>query len=182
MNERMIQNALQRFRHQHSVIVPNINMAWGESDLLSVSRAGLIYDHEIKVSKQDFKADFDMRRATKWSKHRALGLGLTARQSLPNYFIYVAPNGLLTVHDVPMYAGLLHWHATTDPYHPFGRIELVKVAPLLHKTKITEKTMQQLARALMFRYWNLRQEHDPRCPGNDAQGLAHAQQPRREVA
>jgi hypothetical protein len=167
MNERMIQNALHRFRTDHVVTVPNINMAWGESDLLSVTRSGYIYDHEIKITRADFKADFGVNgykltSITKANKHDDLRLAATRQRPLPNYFMYVAPVDLLTIHDVPSYAGLMVWQASQAP---FGVLEIVKKAPLLHKRKINEETWQQIARALMFRYWKLRQSADPRCPG-----------------
>lgn len=170
MNERMIQNALFQFRVDHAVVVPNVQMSWGESDLLSITRSGFICDHEIKISRSDFKADFGVSKArlhsiTKALKHDALSMAASSRKAIPNYFIYVAPFEILTVHDIPPYAGLLVWHPSTWRTVPFGRIELVKKPPRLHDGKIEQSLMLKLARSLMHKYWHHRQERDPRCPG-----------------
>lgn len=171
MNERMIQNALYQFRTSHPVMVPNIQMAWGESDFLSVNRGGMVYDHEIKISMADFKADFSNRSVMKWNKHWEFGRSAPTTNHLPNYFLYVAPAHLLTIHDVPQYAGLLHWQPATDGYerhYPFGYITLVKKPPRIHDRKIDQETTQQIARSMMLRYWTMRQQHDPRCPSDAA--------------
>jgi hypothetical protein len=147
MNEKVIQDALHLdcSLKNHQIIVPNVNMRWGESDLLSVTRAGLIFDHEIKLSRSDYLADF----RNKTYKH-----GIIFQKpkdfciKCPNYFIYVCPTNLIKLAEIPVYAGLY--------YVKNGLIEVIKKPPRLHSEKIKPAALKKLARSLMFRYWNLR--------------------------
>lgn len=151
MTEADIQDTLYFVRQQdrHEAIVPNCGMVFGwEADLVSVTKAGLTHEHEIKISRSDFKAD-----ARKQSKHVLL-LERRARSpsgfvQIPSYFWYVTPPDLLDGLEVPEYAG----HMTVAGRYS---VKIRKQAPRLHREKITESQLQAITRGLMYRYWKRR--------------------------
>jgi hypothetical protein len=53
--------------------------------------------------------------------------------------------------DIPEYAGLYIYNTNAGDI----RIREVKVAPLLHKRKITEKMKYQIGRKMAYRYWQV---------------------------
>lgn len=145
MNERSIQNALWQWRNRmHKFVVPNARMIWGESDLISITKAGFVYDHEIKISRRDFFAD-----KKKFFKHLCFNNAVNYQERLPNYFSYVVPTNLVSVFEIPEYAGLVYIDSG------YG-ITVVKTPPLLHKTKIANDVILKLCSKLMWRYWNAR--------------------------
>lgn len=161
MTERDIQDALYLVRHQdrHEPIVPNCSALGHEADLLSVTKARLVHEHEIKVSRADFKAD-----ARKQEKHAELASppppSYRGFLRVPNYFWYVTPPDLLDGLEVPEYAG--HMVITVDrkpgPWYPLGFVRVLKPAPRLHRAKISDDQLATLMRGLMFRYWRQRLE------------------------
>ena len=177
-NEKTIQNALHnwRLKMNHPFISPNATLPSGEADLLSVTKAGFVYEHEIKISRADFKNDFKhkeekhvwMRDAKKlkgeclrhvFSNQRWLRNTKAVPLHCPNYFIYVCPKDLIAVKEVPEYAGLAFWLPNTQGFEHlwrFGRIQVVKEPPRLHSEKITKNRMEKLAISMMYRYWNYR--------------------------
>ena len=114
--------------------------AW-ESDYLAISKAGYVYECEIKISHSDFLNE----AAHKQEKMRLLGgedmtvakyhsydkygieCGKEPMQK-PNYFWYVCPEGIISEAECPKFAGLMY---ITDS----GCFRCIKAAPCLHKTK-----------------------------------------------
>lgn len=168
INAGTLTNALQKYYESTArYLVPNIYFfgnGYGETDLLVVKegKKGFIYDIEVKISKADFKADFK-----KIYKHQILENGeivvkhkrsvklrngkrktFKAHEPIPiderpNRFFYAVPAGLITVEDVPDYAGLLY-------IHPNGSVEKIKEGKLLHKETISHDAV--LCRKFYF-YW-----------------------------
>ena len=65
MNESFIQNALYSWleNKKHILITPNVGLFGRyESDLVSVTAAGLINEFEIKVSRSDYMAEFRRKK------------------------------------------------------------------------------------------------------------------------
>lgn len=78
-----------------------------ESDYLAFSKAGYVWEAEIKISRQDFLADLK----NKTEKHRLLREAMKGGSTVPvpNHFVYVCPEGVIRpedIEDLP-YAGLL---------------------------------------------------------------------------
>ena len=114
--------------------------AW-ESDYLAISKAGYMYECEIKISHSDFLNE----AANKQAKMRLLGgedmtvtkyhgfdqfsveYGKELMQK-PNYFWYVCPEGIISEAECPKFAGLMY---ITDS----GFFHCIKAAPCLHKAK-----------------------------------------------
>lgn len=114
--------------------------AW-ESDYLAISKAGYVYECEIKISHSDFLNE----AAHKQEKMRLLGgedmtvakyhgfnqLGIEYGKEpmqKPNYFWYVCPEGIISEAECPKFAGLMY---ITDS----GFFRCIKAAPCLHKAK-----------------------------------------------
>lgn len=125
MDSKAITKALnQKFDNAH-YLVNNVYFFGGsycETDLLVVQKSGLIFDIEIKISRSDFFADFK-----KSEKHSLLS-GSKTQEYLPNKFYYAVPKDLVSVNEVPYYAGLIY-------VDDFNSLE-VKKAPFLHKNKL----------------------------------------------
>lgn len=73
-----------------------------ESDYLAITRSGVAYECEIKISKQDFLND-----SKKHNKHLIISEGRLP-EGRPNYFYYAVPEGLISAEDVPEHAGLIY--------------------------------------------------------------------------
>ena len=82
----------------HQFIIPNVYIHKSyEIDVFSAKRNDL-FDDEVKISRPDYFKDL------KKGKHK-----LIERGSYPaNFFSYVCPEGLISVKEVPKYAGL-YW-------------------------------------------------------------------------
>jgi len=136
-----------------------------ETDFLVVKENGFILDIEVKISRNDFKADF------KKKKHEILKNGCItldrfyARQEggklvkyfkgdvlkidIPNRFYFCVPEGLVSVDEVPDYAGLFY-------VNEFGGIRKVKEAKLLHKEKRLKEIESVLCRKFYYSYLELK--------------------------
>lgn len=152
-SELSIQNLLfeRLTERQHQFIFPNVHMAFWEADLISVTRAGYVHEYEIKLSRSDYKADFN-----KLTKHLFLQTVRTpyAESTIPVCFWYVAPEGIIDF--VPSYAGLI------EVYHCEGRLGgrdglvTIVTAPRLHSTKISHAQKDKIYRSAQWKLWNAR--------------------------
>jgi hypothetical protein len=131
-----IKFSLMRFTRSTAtdVIVPNfyINSPW-EMDLCRITKAGIVYEYEIKISRSDFKNDFK-----KANKHSVIKNG----GRICNFFYFVVPEGLITKDEIPEYCGLYY-------YTKHDSFTLVKSPKRLHKNKFNDYKM--LAEKLSFR-------------------------------
>lgn len=114
-----------------------------EADVLMVTKSGVVYEYEIKTSRADFKKDF-----TKVAKHKEYSSKTVKRNKRgyppkPNHFYYVCKEGLIKKEEVPPYAGLI--------YIKGDKPTVVKKAPKLHKTKLPDLMVWNLAITLSTR-------------------------------
>jgi len=160
MTEKSIQNALFGYLLQrgNQLSVPNYTPArWHECDMLAITRAGYSVEFEIKISRSDFKAD-----ASKTFKHFALAKG---DPNGPSRFFYVVPQGMITVEEVPAWAGLI-CAVPNEQNTSIRSLREVKKAPKLHTVPIREKVVDHIRGVFYWRFWNLRrglpenQEHE----------------------
>jgi hypothetical protein len=152
MTERTIQNALfdDLNRKGYQLACPNYTpFRWHESDLFAVTRAGMGVEFEIKISRSDFKAD-----ASKLYKHERMA---NADPVGPSRFFYVVPDGLITVEEVPAWAGLIYVRVWTSDYHA-SRIVFheIKKAPKRHRYAVPQKVIDHMRGVFYWRFWNLR--------------------------
>jgi len=121
-----------------------------ESDFFSVTKSGYLYEVEVKISKSDFAADFikfkhklfegrnqtevvkdaKYKYSKRWKKEvrRAPEKKINPQEiNMPNKFFFACPEGLLTVDEIPEYAGLIYVNEFSAT--------VIKQAPTLHKRK-----------------------------------------------
>lgn len=106
------------------------NGGWETDFFVQQDASGYAYEIEIKISRSDFFAD-----AKKIDKHSIIEHGFYMDRSFkkehkfrPHRFYYCVPENLISVSEVPKYAGLMYINQS-------GIFE-AKKAPLLHKEKL----------------------------------------------
>lgn len=62
ISERNLQQAVRRLFHNHQYILTNSYVFDWESDLFSVTKTGNVYEVEMKISKADYKKDFEKEK------------------------------------------------------------------------------------------------------------------------
>lgn len=62
ISERDLQIAVRRLFHNHQYILDNSYVFNWESDLFSVTKSGNVYEVEIKISKSDYRKDFEKEK------------------------------------------------------------------------------------------------------------------------
>ena len=143
--------SMHLYEKQHSPITTHFTgYGLSECDVISVSKSNYIYEYEVKISRSDFKADF------KKEKHKLMTEGKSVTERLikennemikdvwyltPNYFYFVVPKDLISIQEVPEYAGLIY--VSEDLV-----FEIIKKAPLIHKEKSTPNFIRQLSHNL----------------------------------
>lgn len=100
----------------HESVCENIAAGFNEMDVCSITKNGMLYEIEVKVSRSDFHAD---KKKEKW---RWLAL---KPENGPNYFYYACPEGMIKEAEVPAFAGLLYVDAT-------GAVTVMKRPRRLH--------------------------------------------------
>ena len=102
-----------------------------EADVLGVTLSRMVTEVEVKVSMSDFKADFK-----KTTKHLRLSFPKLndVNISTPNRFYYACSTNLIPIDKIPSYAGLLYVDEN-------GLVTLIKLAPLIHRLKASDKLM-----------------------------------------
>lgn len=131
------------YQKSHSPITTRFTgMGLMECDVLSISKSDYIYEYEIKISRADFKKDFIKEKHThivneKYTKTRKGELIYL----LPNYFSFVVTKDLISINEVPDYAGLIYMDE-------LGNFEVIKKPKLLHSTKANNKFIRQVSHNL----------------------------------
>lgn len=167
LTEQKIQRILNKFMASPKYKVDGLFVFPWESDKLLWTKAGYIYEFEIKISRADYKNDFKHKA----EKHLLLSSkmpkeseavqqelfdnllqheqkrypGITKEQlhtypentKLPNFFYYAVPEGMLEPDEVPPYAGLIY--ITTKKYPKYHRDDPDK---WYHDIKIVRKAPQ----------------------------------------
>jgi hypothetical protein len=135
-----IVGSLREKFYTHKYIINNIFIYEWESDFFSISELDYAFEVEIKVTKGDFKDDFN-----KTQKHLLLeSKNIDFCNKMPNKFFYAAPKNLLPSSIIPEYAGLIE----VDPIDFSANI--VKDAPYLHK----EKSLFHLKDILLEKFYS----------------------------
>lgn len=137
-------------RRQHAAMIPNsTQLMWSEVDLLSVTKAGLVHEFEIKTSRSDYNRELgDNRRYNKASKHYRLQNpgSYMDKSHIPNYFWFVTYGFEI---EPPRYAG---WMTVEDGWKGGDHfLREKKKAPRLHTNKWNDRQVARLARLLSFR-------------------------------
>jgi hypothetical protein len=131
-----------------------------EMDVVAISRALIITEFEIKMSRSDFFADFK-----KVNKHlRYSGKLVEASPDpqtvlfyntvRPNKFYYCCPNNLIKAEEVPLYAGLIYFTKFELQGHnqPYVEFKIIKKAPFIHHEKCGTNVLARIAQTLSARF------------------------------
>ncbi|MBP8055170.1 MAG: hypothetical protein KA314_04980 [Chloroflexi bacterium] len=159
MNEATMQAILMRYAMEekhHEIAIPNITEIYRwEADVLSVTRAFLTHEFEIKVSKADYLADRKKKRKHEWLAAPPLTDYWGAPKAhTPNYF-WFATSGF-EIDNLPPYAGWLV--ITPDKSRRYGySLKIRKDAPKLHQLKLEDKARLNLSRWLSYKLKNMYQ-------------------------
>lgn len=153
MGECDIQRTLfWKHRSAATIMLPNYTPnGWYESDLYVVTNAGYAVEYEIKTSLSDFRADFRKR-----DKHRRLAS--EHRSSCrPARFFYACPAMVISLRDVPSYAGLVYFNWVQEHYVTASPAKtVIKNAPRLSGEKVSRETIAAMRRSSYYRFWNER--------------------------
>jgi len=143
----IVESLRQKF-FSHKYLINNAFIYEWESDFFTITELDYAFEFEIKVTKGDFKDDFDKR-----DKHILLeGTDPGSYLKKPNKFFYAVPKNLLATSEIPSYAGLIE-------VNPVDRVaNIVKDAPYLHKEKQFAPLMQILLEKFYTRYMDLLKE------------------------
>lgn len=124
--------------------------------MVSVTANDFICEYEIKISRSDFRKDLLKSRHARLTNIRKTqlepinGWWQNEQRLGANYLYYVTPADMIAVDEVPDHAGLM---VVLNGYM-FPRI--LRNAPRLHSTKMSERQRAWLERSLTARYWHLR--------------------------
>lgn len=160
-SESQIQRILFNFYNAlgHKLIIPNIYLHHSEADIITVQTSGYVNEIEIKRTKADFKADFFKRKhrymteAMGIKKKKGRCLSSKFLSMIPNYFWFAFPEELgpkIADIVVPDYYGMIRIIPAADEWN---RAEIIKRAKIMHRSKISDKQVRQIARSLMFKMW-----------------------------
>ena len=133
-----IEKAIVQFEHRApirslrtSAIYPN-----HECDALVITNSNYAVEYEIKISRGDFFADF------KKKKHKSMRRNDGGKISR---FYYVMPKGMVSLDDIPQYAGLIYVDKSLE-------CSIIKPAPRLRCEKVSDKDINRVYRSIMFRW------------------------------
>lgn len=170
--------ALYRHFNTHKLHCPNTTTVFPwEADLVSLTRANLSHEFEIKITKADFRADFkkEFKHITlaeklargvvhnkapeylvKMYQERGLNTEELERafaaeiKNIPNYFWYVCVDFDAPIEEIPEYAGYMKAESSDE----YVFLERVKAAPRIHRKKLNEEQRERLYSSINARYWN----------------------------
>jgi len=116
-----------------------------ESDCISVTKTLMYTEYEIKVSRSDFKNDFNKVSSKygngvnkhKYYAERVFRKWRGSNIPRPKYFYFVTPKGLLNLSDVPDHCGLLELGTF--------KLKIIKKAPMLKSKKLSTSQFYNLA-------------------------------------
>lgn len=140
-----IQDVLMVESYSKPIQITNYSGIGFEADVLMITKSGMAYEYEVKTSRGDFKKDF-----TKLAKHKIYSSDrpylVRARNypKKPNHFYYACKEGLISVSEIPSYAGLVY--ITKDK-----KLKIIKKAPKLHSHKFPPGMLWNICSTLTAR-------------------------------
>lgn len=154
-------NDVFRERRQNKVF-PNVFFDGFEADILELTKSGYASEYEVKISRADFKNDSLKER--NWYKGREVDLNkyiILKNGNRVNYFYYVVPKGLITVNEIPEFAGLIY--VEEYEYKCFSmekgnhvvmrmRSNVIKSAPKLCKDKFPVDRLFKCLESTYYRF------------------------------
>ena len=150
------------------MVVPNLCL-WHEMDVAVLTRAGCLWEFEIKVSQADFNRDRHKDaprvippRTMEWVNHLPNKERWIEQETAPqrdlshvSRFTYVYTAGLTVPEWVPEWAGLVEAHIEASHYCAEWRIRLheVRAAKTRRVPKPSEAHVRKMYEAIYHRFW-----------------------------
>lgn len=129
------------FKYKSDLFITNTYLDHYEMDVMRLNKTGMVTEYEIKISKADFKND--AKKSKKYFGRETTKYGNYENgKSKCNRFYYVVPEGLITIEDLPKFAGLIYYYEATNKF------EIIKNAPLMHKKKFFKTELDYLKLAI----------------------------------
>lgn len=171
MTAREIQASIMSCRYRRSMCLPNYTpLNWFECDVFELTKAGMMREYEIKLTRADFMADkAKAKERGEWTTlpngrlHYERQEGETKHHLLarsyvkgPTRFYFVAPRGLLTLDDIPPWAGFITAARRDPPYENdrlFMRME--REAPQIHRCRSLPEVRDHAGSVCYWRYLEL---------------------------
>lgn len=155
-------------KHIRSTALTNYTpLDWWECDLFEVTKARYFREYEVKLSRSDFFADakkeqtkggsYDLE-TRQWkipppeNKHDLLK---KADKRGPSQFWFITPLKLITLEELPPWAGLIEFCTHADYPQGMIRFDEIVAAPRLHKHKVDEKLIHSALYNCYYRYHEL---------------------------
>jgi len=139
------------YEKSHSPITSHFTgYGLSECDVISISKSDYIYEYEVKISRSDFKADFKKQKHKLMTEKKSVVERMIKENNTmvkdtwyinPNYFYFVVPTNLVSIDEIPEYAGLIYVNELLG-------FEIIKKAPVIHKVKATHNFIRQLSHNL----------------------------------
>lgn len=158
-----LHNALRDHLKQleYNFVIPSFKYQGSIMDMFAMSKE-FVVEFEVKTDIRDFGNDFKklyLLGKIKVNKHSYLEAG----KALPNLFYFVAPEGMLTVDDIPGHCGLITAEAITGGLTAGSPAEditfqIVKTAPLLKPDPAPAAIYRHIATKCYQRYDELLQK------------------------
>ncbi len=129
-----------------------------ESDFFAVAKqTNYCIEIEIKMSRSDFKADFEKTALHNNEKKHSI-LADKTKLFKPNKFAFACPEGLISPNELPLNYGLFHISKE------FNRLECIKTPKFLHKNNLFKDNhfILQLMNKFYYRNIDLRMAMDMR--------------------
>jgi hypothetical protein len=133
-----IEFAIMRERKNRAILVPRYTpRGWWECDVAELTEAGYFREYEIKTTRSDFRADkkkmqsFYTRENGSVLKFKHTALAAQDPKG-PSQFFFVTPEGLITVEELPPWAGLIY---VSKEGLGWPQERIIKHAPKLHREK-----------------------------------------------
>ena len=156
LTEGIMINALRHLimgEYSYKAFCPRVHNFFGmksESDVISINPNGYLVEFEVKLTKVDFLKDKD--KIISINRKRINKHNLYEQGGGSARFYFVAPEGILSIDDIPEWAGLIE--VTIKEYYDhetFLVCKMVRHGRKLNKRKATEKEIAKLLRLLSFK-------------------------------
>lgn len=142
MNSYDISKELYKYYINFNYKLNNAYVFNWESDFFAVSNSNYVYEVEIKISKSDFKNDFNKTIYGNQKKHDYLFNG----KLRPNKFLFACPEGLININEIPKEYGLIY--ITKEPY---SYAKIIQNGKYLHKENLFDNKI--FLRSLLDKFY-----------------------------
>lgn len=155
ITEGVMINALRNFimgERNYKAFCPRVHNFFGygsESDVIAINGRRFLVEFEIKLTKADFFKDKD--KITHYQKQHINKHDFYKQGLASSMFYFVAPKGVLTIDDIPEWAGLIEIKNVDSEYGSFLICNMVRLAKKLNSRKATDKEIEKLLRLLSFK-------------------------------